>query len=195
MEVRRFHTNHAATLMEDTVEGRMVLRVDNTAALPAPYGVNGAAYRGMVLQNGVRVPVTAAEAARARFVVAFDMPGYKSPYFVGVPAYSYALRQGFDRAGNLPMTPTVHLVWPGQKENMVIPSGWNVICYEGGTYTVTSGQWVYSPLIVPGVELEVHYRNVAQRGMLQISSVSGVPVAMCREVSEDFKLTFDLYHT
>lgn len=194
MEVRRFHTSHAARAMEAIVEGRMVLRVDNSAAVGAGYGVGGATYFGMMLQNGVRVPTTQAEANRSRFVVSFEVPGHLPPHLVGVPTYGWALREGWDRVGNLPMTPTVHMVWPGQKECQTIPSGWNVVCYEGGTFTVASGCWVYDPTIVPGTELEVHFANLAQRGQLQLVA-SGIAVAMCREVSSIQELTFDLYHT
>lgn len=192
MEVRRFHTSHAATLMEDTVEGRMVVRVDNSAAVPTGYGVDGSRYTGMTLPAGVRVPTSSGEAAKARFVVAFEVPAYKAPYLVGVPAYSWSLRQGWDRVANLPMTPTIHMVWPGHKESVTIPSGWNVVCYEGGTFTAASGQWIEDS-IVPGAELEVHYTNAADRGKLQVLS-GGTAVAMCREVSSDHRMTFDLYH-
>jgi hypothetical protein len=194
MEVRRFHTSHAATLMYWTVEGRMVVRVDNTAATLPGYGVDGARYSGTQLPTGVRVPVTQDEANRARFVVAFPVPNHLPPHYISLPTYGWALREGFDRPGNLPMWPDIHMVYPGQKESQYIPSGWNVICYEGGTFTVPSGQWIYDPAIVPGTELEVHWAVPWQQGMLQIVA-SGVPVAMCREVSPDFKLTFDLYHT
>lgn len=185
MEVRRFHTSHAATLMRLTVEGRMVVRVDNT--------VNVAAF-GQQLQSGARTPGTLAEAARARFVVAFPVTERKPPHYIPTPSYPWALRQGFDWPTNLPMTPDVYMTWPGMQEDHYIPSGWNVVCFEGGTYTVNSGQWVYDPLIVPGVELEVNYNvGAGTDGMLQILA-SGTAVALCREVNDCFELTFDLYH-
>lgn len=194
MEVRRFHTSHGATCMALTVEGRLVVRVSNQASVGAGYGIGGATFFGDQLQSGIRVPESQAEANRARFIVAFPVPNHLPPHYLPLPAYAWALRQGFDRTGNLPMTPDIHMVWPGQKESQYIPSGWNVICYEGGTFTVPSGQWVYDSAILPGVELEAHWAVAGQRGMPQIC-VSGIPVAMCREVSSDFDLTFDLYHT
>lgn len=177
MEVRRFHTSYPARILEAMVEGLMVVRVEGDGADELP---------------GVRRPVSAAEAAKARFVVSFPVTNQMPPYFVTRPSYDWALREGFDRTDNLPFNADYHMTWLGHKTGMTIPSGWDVVCFEAGTYTIGSGNWTYATDVVAGDELEVEYSG-ADRGKLKKLS-AGTAVAMCREVADNGDLTFDVYH-
>lgn len=169
MELRRFHSSVGDTLGEGVVEGRMVVRTANGAIRPTSSG----------------------EAAKAFYCAMFTVDNRKPPLYVPMPTIAWALREGWDRDENVPFSATVHLTYPGYKDAQTIPSGEKVVLLgPGNTITVSSGQWVYSVLVVAGALLEVIYTG-DNKGKLRLLA-EGTAIAMCREVSTDEKLTFDI---
>jgi hypothetical protein len=154
MEVHKYTDIRGVTLADAVTEGRMVLETE----------------------YGFREPRSSAEAALARYVVAWPVDNRQPPIFQTYPSYTQALRYGFDQATNLPHTTTLYYTWPGLvSEAQSIPSGSDALAYAKGEFTVGSGEWVYSASVVAGSELEVATDGT---GKLQLKS-SGTAVAMC----------------
>lgn len=142
-----------AVAQEDMVEGRFVCLTANVHSID---------FGSMTDLPGVELPDSSGEAARAIYVVAWSAPDREvSPgnlWFVPTPSYGWALRQGWDRDANLPMTSTtVRMTWPGNQTSVTIPSGTKVLLLgPGAVVTLPSGQYVYnSNLETPGARVEV----------------------------------------
>ena len=161
MEINRINGDvKGAIVTTATVEGRMVCMVSHS--LSADFGSN-------VDLPGARVPVTADEAKKARFIVTFPVTQQKPPFYASMPSMSYALRQGFDQAANVPFTTEVQLTYPGYQESKTIPSGTGARLFGAGTYTIPSGQYVYSASLVPGASVSVAYSG-GNEGKLQYAA-------------------------
>jgi hypothetical protein len=126
----------------------------------------------------VRVPWNTAEAALSRFVVTWPVPYQEMPMYIPSPAIAggFALRYGFDKATNLPLTSTtVHLTWPGNKDGVTIPSGFLALAFAGGVFTIPSGMWVYNAsLIQAGASFTVSDKttdgSIAAAGKVKFSA-------------------------
>jgi len=131
---------------------------------------------------GVNVPATADEAKRARFIVTWGVTSQKPPFYVPNPAFSFALREGFDQAANAPFAATVYPTYPGYQNGVVIPSGTPVRAFGAGTFTVPSGAYVDSAsLHSAGCLLSVNYTG-ANAGLLQAEATySDAVVAVVEE--------------
>lgn len=141
-----------AVTRQDITEGRFVVL---TAGVTAMFG-------SQADLPGVKLPETDAVALTAHHIVTFTAPdrvvGPNNLLFVPQPSYEYALREGYDKAANLPMTnTTVRTVWPGNQESQVIASGTKCLIYGAGSVvTVPSGQYVWNAALqTPGARLEV----------------------------------------
>lgn len=117
-------------------------------------------------------PTSAAEAALAHYCVAFPEDQRSLPIYQPQPAFSYALRGGWDQASNVPFTAAVYTTHPGNMETQVaIPSGFGVKLYgQGCIVTVPSGAYIYSSSIQAGAPLSVNYTAGATRGKLFYST-------------------------
>jgi len=148
MEINRFENVKGVVTADEVVEGRFGLLVANSVTND---------FGSLADLPGFRVPATAEEAKRAKYVITFEVTSQKPPFYVPVPHYDWALRNGgFDQATNTPFSATVHTVYPGYKNSMTIPSGVPALAFGEGTYTIPSGQYIYdanlrnpgSPVIV-----------------------------------------------
>lgn len=171
MEVNKFTDIIGTTAASDMYEGRMVL-LDNAGQ--------------------VKLPSSAAEAALARYVVAWPVHNQDLPMMLQPPTYGWALRQGFDQASNLPATVKLYASYPELSETpQLIPSGYSVLAFAKGEFTVTSGAWVYDATLTVGMELEVNYTG-PNAGKLQKKS-SGTAVAVVTGLLSGQKLQFRTY--
>jgi hypothetical protein len=94
---------------------------------------------------------------------------------------------------------TIHLTWPGQKEGVTIPSGYQAIAFDRGVFTVPSGAFVYSS----DIETVGSYLVVANTaddgatdaGKLKYSASATNAVAIVEHYdSDDVRLTFRTLH-
>ena len=172
MEVLKYNDILGMVTSTDVYEGRMVM-----------IGPLGTAL----------LPSTAAEAALAKYLIAWPVENRQLPIYQPYPTYTRALRYGFDQTANIPFNPTlVYTLYPNlSMEPLSIPSGNGALLYEEGEFIVTSGNWVFDPAMVPGLPLEVAYTG-ATAGKLQIKN-AGTAVAVCTGVPSGQKLQFRTY--
>jgi hypothetical protein len=148
MEINRFEDVIGGVTQADTVEGRLVVMAAN-------------AFDGDFINlnedlPGFKVPATAEEAKRAKFVLAWAVDNREAP----VVNYD-SLRTAFDFRGGFvnsqsgPLTGlTMWLTHPGNQEGTTIPSGYKALGYTEGTFTFPSGAFVDSTEIkVPGAAI------------------------------------------
>lgn len=130
----------------------------------------------------VRVPWNTTEAAMARYVITWPVPYQEMPMYIPSPAIAggFALRYGFDKATNLPLTSTtVHLTWPGNKDGVTIPSGFLALAFGQGVFTIPSGMWVFNAsLIQAGASFTVSDKTtdstIAASGKVKYSATNVV---------------------
>jgi hypothetical protein len=147
MEINKYREIVGVVTTEAIPEGRMV----TMAASSETHN-----YGSREDLPGVKLPDTQAEAARAHYVVAFAVDNTKPPIYEPMPAFSWALREGWDQAANVPFDAKVHMTQPSMTLGQTIPSGSLALAFGPGVYTVQSGSFVYSADIeVPGAWLEV----------------------------------------
>jgi len=173
---------------EDIVEGRMVLLTSHTFDYD---------YGSKVDVPGCKLPDTTDEAIRARYCITFAQDNRSLPLYQPQPAFSYALRYGFDQAANAPFAATVYLTKPGKQEGLTIPSGQASLAFGEGIYTVPSGAFVYSAEVeVPGNPLDVcdtATDGAGEAGKLKYGTTS--PVAeVVRFDSTTASLCFKILH-
>jgi hypothetical protein len=135
---------------------------------------------------GVKLPTSADEAKRARFVATWARDNRTPPYYVPMPAYAWALRMGWDQAANTPFSATVHVTYPGYKKAQTIPSGTACLAYGAGTYTVPSGTYIDHASLTKGALLSVSYAE-ATKGKLQYQATFDADVVVA--VIEDRNTT------
>jgi hypothetical protein len=140
-------------------------------------------------EDGCRIPQTAAQAAKSKYLVAWKQNNIPMPMYEPYPSYTWALRYGFDRTNNTPFSATVYTTYPGlESTEQAIPSGQAVLLYTAGEFTVTSGNWVYDASMVEGTELEVETTT----GKLTTLS-GGTAIAVCTKVNTNGDLQFRTY--
>lgn len=170
---------------EDLPEGRMVVFTSHT------YDVDFGSQTDL---PGAALPADADSGKRARHIVTWAVDNRKPPYFVPMPAYSWALRRGFGSAANVPFSASVWLTWPGMQKGQTIPSGFTCLAYGAGTYTVPSGNYIYSAGIkTPGALLSVSYA-AATKGELQLAATFDADVVVAKVIEYE-STTGDLTFT
>jgi len=168
----------------EIVEGRMVCLTSHTASRD---------YGSLTDVPGAKLPASAAEAARSRYVITFEQDNRSLPLYQPQPAFDWALRYGWDQAANAPFSATVYLTHPGVQEGLTIPSGVGALAFGEGLYTVPSGCYVYAATIeVPGTQLEVAFTD-PDKGKLQVYNAGGI-VAEVHRYYSDGRLTFKILH-
>ena len=191
MEIRKYTDIVGVVVVEDIVEGRMVLLTANT---PGGYD-----FGSRTDLPGVKLPDTEAEANRAKFCVTWPVSNATAhgpiKLFIPTPSFDYALRQGFDQAENVPFSAAVHLTWPGNKDGVTIPSGYLALAFDRGVFRVPSGHYVHSAALeVVGAELSVTNAaddTAAEAGKLQLQSGNETVIAVTEHFnSDDNSLTF-----
>lgn len=147
-ELNRFEEVAGGVVQADTKEGRFVILVAN-------------AMGGTFLNvdddlPGVRVPATAEEAKRAKYMLMWTVDNRQSPLVMSYPGVQFDFRGGFVNSTQGPITPTMWLTHPGNQEGTTIPSGYKGLLYTDGTFTLASGEYIDSAEIkVPGAALIV----------------------------------------
>lgn len=148
MEINRFEDVIGLVPQADIVEGRLVALIANAMG-GAFININGDL-------PGARVPATAEEAKRAKFVVAWAVDNRESP-IVNYDSLrtNFDFRGGFVNSQSGPLTGlTMWLTHPGNQEGATIPSGYKALGYTEGTFTFPSGAYVYDAnIIVPGAAI------------------------------------------
>lgn len=136
MEINGFKEVIGVIPQADVVEGRFGLLTSNAHSYDLGSRTD---------LPGFKVPATADEAEQARYIITWAMDNRSTPIYQPYPAYTWALRQGWDQAANLPMTSTtVYTTYPGYMNSYTIPSGTPALAYQGGTFTIPSGQYIYN---------------------------------------------------
>lgn len=146
MEINEFEDVLGVMPVEDVVEGRFVLFTSHSFS--SDFGSD-------TDLPGVKLPDTAEEAKRARYCLTWKVDNRQTPIYA-VPSFAFAERGGWNQAANAPFSTTVYLTHPGNQESLTIPSGTSALAYTEGTFTIPSGQYVYSAdIIVPGAAIIV----------------------------------------
>ena len=148
MEINRFEEVLGGVVQADTVEGRFVILVAN-------------AMGGLFMNTdtdlpGLRVPATAEEAKRAKYVSAWAVDNRQSPLVMAYPSTTFDFRGGWVNSPSGPIAPTMWLTHPGNQEGTTIPSGYKALGYTDGTFTFPSGAYVdNASLHTPGAAVIV----------------------------------------
>ena len=187
MEINKYREIVGVVTVEAIPEGRMVTMVASSETHD---------FGSREDLPGVRLPDTQAEAAKAHYVIAFSVDNTKPPIYQPMPAFDWALREGWDQSANVPFDAAVHMTQPSMTIGQTIPSGALALAFGPGVYTVQSGNYVYSADIeVPGAWLEVANDaedSAAEAGMLMVDGdgSEGKFVQVERFDSSDASLTF-----
>jgi hypothetical protein len=167
MEINRFEDIAGGVAQADIVEGRFVILTTNVVTED---------FGSKEDLPGMKVPSTAEEATRAKYVSTFAVDNRPTPIYNPTPSMPFALRGGFDQAVNVPFATTVLLTHPGNQEGQTIPSGASMLGFRTGTYTLPSGAYIYSAdIIVPGAALVVEYSG-ADAGKPKYTGTNAVGV-------------------
>lgn len=186
MEINKINGDILGVVVNaDIVEGRMVV-IDGSGSSHD--------FGSRTDLPKVKVPTTAEEAKRARFMVMWPQQTTSMPMYQPQPSFPFALRNGgWDQAANLPMTSTtIYTTYPGNQENVAIPSGTPALAFGAGTYTVASGQYIYNAsLATPGALLQVSYSGANAGKLEYVASYGDTVVGIVNEYnSTTGKLTF-----
>jgi hypothetical protein len=148
MEINKYRDITGVVVLEDIVDGRMVLLTSHSQS------VNFGSQTDL---PGAKLPEDATDAKKAHFVVTHAVDNIRPPIYVPYPQMSYALRGGFDQAANVPLEGIdVHLTPLSVTEGRTIPSGSLALAFGPGVFTVPSGAFVHSADIeTPGTWLQV----------------------------------------
>jgi hypothetical protein len=147
---------------------------------------------------GVRLPADATEATNARYCLTWPVSNSNAEgpikMFIPTPSFAYALRRGgWDQSSNVPFSAAVHLTYPGHKEGVTVPSGFQALAFDRGVFTVPSGHFVWnSAMSTPGAKLEVLNKaddGASEAGKLAYNS-SGAIAVVERFTLDDYSLTF-----
>lgn len=171
MRFRKIADSIGAVATEDIVEGRMCIIVEHSQ------NHNYGSRQDLV---GCRVPATSDEAKEALYLAAFSVVKQEPPIYVDYPANPSNLRQGFSGNSNLPFNADVYTTPPSMLQGQTIASGSLVALHAGGTYTVTSGNYVYSANLVPGARLNVcdtASDGASAAGKLEYNATAGGGIA------------------
>jgi hypothetical protein len=91
---------------------------------------------------GFKVPATAEEANRARWIITWPVDERPTPIYVTMPYRTWGLRGGFAETTNLPFTASVYLTHQGNMESLTIPSGYPSLAFNEGIFTVPTACYI-----------------------------------------------------
>ena len=179
MEINRINGDvKGAVALTALTEGRMVCMASHSLSADLP---------------AAKLPLTADEAKKARFMVSFPVTSQKPPFYTPEPSFAYAVRGGWDQASNVPFSAEVALTYPGYQKSKTIPSGTRCRLFGAGTFTVPSGQYIYSASLAKGASVSVSYAE-ATAGQLQYASTydADVVVGVVEAIDSNLDLTVTL---
>lgn len=145
---------------------------------------------------GFKVPATAEEAKNAKQILTWAVDNRPTPLFSTIPSFSWALRQGWEQAGNAPFSSTIYLTYPGNQHGRTIPSGVPALAFGKGVYTLPSGNYINdNNLRTPGKLLQT--ANTAEdstdAGKLKyLATMSDRKVGQVVEYRSNGDLVFEL---
>ena len=186
MEINKYTDITGVVVLEDIVDGRMVLLTSHSQSIN---------FGSQTDLPGAKLPDDATDAKKAHFVVTHAVDNTKPPIYVPYPQLSFALRGGFDQAANVPLTSVdVHLTPLSVTEGRTIPSGALALAFGPGVFTVPSGAFICSADGgVPGTWLQVSSNGVYAGKLEEDADYSEGGFAQVeRYNSTDNKLTFRL---
>jgi len=162
-------------------EGRMVLLTPNSQSYD---------FGSREDLPAVKLPTTADEASKAKFVLAFAQTNEKPPIYRSFPEVTNSLRYGFDKSPNTPFSAMIYVTPPSVQEGLTVPSGSLAVAFADGVFTVPSGAFVYSANLVAGALLSVGYSGNDQ-GKLQYDAAGTIAQVIEYDASAN-TLTFRL---
>jgi hypothetical protein len=154
MEINRFEDVLGVVPTADIVEGRFILLCPHTFS----YDFNSREDLA-----GAKVPATAEEATRAKYVITFSPDNGPTPFYEPMPAYTWAMRGGWSQTANAPFAATVYVTHRSNQECLTIPSGLPCLAFTDGTFTIHSGCYIYSAGIIT-IGSNVVIANTAEDG-------------------------------
>lgn len=134
MEIRGFNKEIVGVITTaDVVEGRLGLLTTHTFSHD---------FGSREDLAGFKVPATAEEAKRARYIITWAVDNREYPAFLPIPSVEWAERGGWSKAQTHPFSATIYLTNPGNKEGLTISSGTPALAFGKGVYTVPSGCYI-----------------------------------------------------
>lgn len=186
MEINKYRDIKGVVTLEEIPEGRMVLITTSGA---------GHDFGSRTDLPAVRLPNDSTEAAKARYCLTHAVDNATPPLYQPYPAFSWALRQGFDQSSNVPFSATVHLTQPSVKEGVAVPSGALGLAFGPGEFSVPQAGWLTNAGIVPGAFLAVANTaddSEADAGKLKYSATATFLEVV--GVDDDSNLTFRILY-
>lgn len=191
MEINKYTDIIGVVTGEDIPEGRMVILTSHDQDYD---------FGSKVDLPGVRLPADSDEALDAKYCLTWPVSNANAEgpikMFIPTPSFAYALRSGgWDQTANVPFSATVHLTYPGHKEGVTIPSGYQALAFDRGVFTVPSGHFIYAAgIVTPGAKLEVLNKaddGAANAGLLSYTGTVALAVAVVERFElESYSLTF-----
>jgi hypothetical protein len=137
MEINQFDEVLGVMPTQDITEGRFVLLCAHTFSQD---------FGSETDLPGVKLPATAEEAKKARYILTWKVDNRATPFTVTAPSsLVWSERGGWSSTtGEGPISATVYLTPPGNQNCLVIPSGVSSLGYTDGTFTVASGCYIDS---------------------------------------------------
>lgn len=165
MKVNQLREVLGAVAQVNITEGLCVLLTTNDSAYSYDFG-------SRVDLPGVKLPTSAAEAAKAFYISAWPPDNTEPPIYEPYPSFTYSVRYGaFDQTANVPFSATVRMTAPSVQIGQIIPSGYLCLAHAGGIYEIPSGYYVYSASgVTVGEYLVPGYTDSVDRGMLKHSA-------------------------
>ncbi len=170
MEINEFSDVLGVIPVANVAEGRFVLLTSHS------FTYDFGSYTDL---PGAKIPATAEEAKRAKYIITWKVDNRPTPVFEPMPSFPFAERGGFSEDPNVPFSATVYMTHPGNQEGLTIPSGMPSLAYTDGVFTVPSGSYIYnSNIIVPGAALIVANTtdDAADAGKLKYTATMDVGV-------------------
>lgn len=160
MEILKYTDIRPVVSTAQIPEGRMVLITSHSQSDDS--------FQSMDNLPGIKVPATAAEALKARYVASVALINQSAPIYQSPPSVTFSLRDGFGGANNVPFQATVHLTPPSMTKQPTILTNSIARAFAQGEFIVFSGDYVANESLVPGDYLEA--LNTADDG----ASLAGV---------------------
>jgi len=171
MEINRFEDVLGVIPQSEMVEGRMVCLTTSNANYSYDFGSR----TDLV---GAKLPSTAEEGKRAKYVITFAVDNRPTPILEPTPAYPWAMREGWDLASNVPFTAKVYMTHQANQEGLMLPSGVPALAFTNGTFTFASGTYMYDANIIqPGalvIAADTTTDTAANAGKLKYISADAV---------------------
>ena len=162
MQINEFDDVMGVIPTEDIVEGRFVMLTNH--GFTYDFGS-----REDVV--GVKLPDTADESARCKFILTWAVSNVPTPFIVPHPDFEGAghgfgvQRGGWDQAANSPVTgSTIFLTYPGYTDCQTIPSGTPSLVYTEGTFTLPYGCYNMDNIAIATPGSAITICNTAEDG-------------------------------